>query len=131
MAYAANRAGMSRLVRARRLRPMVPKASEVARPRICLRRFQAVPDDLQQVGEASEGDVGQGPALEGRPDPFHRVQAGGAGRELENLWPRLGGDESAQLRAQVHIEVVPDQDYVPTGQLVMGGGEQVAVTRSR
>jgi hypothetical protein len=32
-----------------------------------------------------------------------------------------------QLRAQVDAEVAPDQDHVPAGQLVVGGGEQVAV----
>jgi hypothetical protein len=85
-------------------------------------------DDLEQVGEAVEGDVGQRPALEDRSDPFHRVEVGGVGRQLEHLQPGLGGGEGAQLRARVDIEVVPYQDHVPAGQPVVGGGQQVAVS---
>jgi hypothetical protein len=43
---------------------------------------QAVPDGLEQVGEAGEGDVGQRAAFQRRPDSFHRVEVGGVGREL-------------------------------------------------
>jgi hypothetical protein len=43
--------------------------------------LQAVLDDLDQVAEAGDGEVGQHAALEHRPDPFQRVeirvQAGG------------------------------------------------------
>ena len=71
--------------------------------------------------------LASGPRLRRGPDPFHRVEAGGVGRQLEHLQPRLGGGEGAQLRAEVDIEVVPDQDDVPAGQLVVRGGQQVPV----
>src|SRR5690349_4388242 len=36
--------------------------------------LQAVPDDLDQVAEAGDGEVGQHAAFEHRPDSFHRIQ---------------------------------------------------------
>ena len=42
------------------------------RPGLVLDFLQAVPDDLEQVGEAGDGEVGQGAALEHGPDPFSR-----------------------------------------------------------
>src|SRR5512142_1523623 len=62
--------------------------------------LQAVPDHLDQLGEAGHGGVGQDAALEYGPDPFHRVQVRGVGRELEDVQPWLGAGEGAQLRAQ-------------------------------
>jgi predicted ABC-type transport system involved in lysophospholipase L1 biosynthesis ATPase subunit len=79
------------------------------------------------VGEAGEGDVGQRAALEAGPDALDRVEVGGIGRELEHAQPRLGGGEGAQFRLEVHLQVVPDQDDHPAGQLTVRGGEQVAV----
>jgi hypothetical protein len=35
--------------------------------------LQAVPDDLDQVGEAGDGEVGQHAALEHRPDSLNRL----------------------------------------------------------
>src|SRR6266568_3483511 len=77
--------------------------------------LQAVPDDLDQVGEAGHGEVGQDAALEHGPDPFNRVQVRGVGRELEHVQPWLGAGEGAQLRAQMHVEVIPDQHDDPAG----------------
>src|SRR5262249_34962584 len=89
--------------------------------------LQAVPDDVDQVGEAGDGEVGQDAALEHRPDPFHRVEVRGVGGQPEHAQPGLGAGEGAQLGAPVDIEVVPDQHDVPAGQLAVGGDEQVAV----
>src|SRR5512142_2620961 len=63
--------------------------------------LQAVPDHLDQLGEAGHGGVGQDAALEYGPDPFHRVQVRGVGRELEDVQPWLGAGEGAQLRAAI------------------------------
>src|SRR6266542_3042443 len=89
--------------------------------------LQAVPDDLDQVGEAGHGEVGQDAALEHGPDPFNRVQVRGVGRELEHVQPWLGAGEGAQLRAQMHVEVIPDQHDDPAGQLAVRGDQQVPV----
>src|SRR5512135_2259799 len=78
--------------------------------------LQAVPDHLDQLGEAGHGGVGQDAALEYGPDPCHRVQVRGVGRELEDVQPWLGAGEGAQLRAQMHVEVVPDQHDDSAGQ---------------
>ena len=51
--------------------------------------LQAVPDDLDQVGEPGNGEVGQHPALEHRPDAFDGVEVGGICRELEHAQPWL------------------------------------------
>src|SRR5262245_7612597 len=89
--------------------------------------LQAVPDDLDQVGEAGDGEVGQDAALEHRPDPFHGIEVRGVGGQPEHAQPGLGTGEGTQLGAFVDIEVVPDQHDVPAGQLTVGGDEQVAV----
>jgi len=86
-----------------------------------------VPDDLDQVGEAGDGEVGQHAALEHGPDPFHRVEVGGIRRKLEHAQPRLGGGEGAQLRAQMDVEVVPDQHDGPARQLAVRGDQQIPV----
>ncbi len=36
--------------------------------------LQAVPDDLDQVGEAGDGEVGEHAALEHRPDPLDGIK---------------------------------------------------------
>jgi len=69
--------------------------------------LQAVPDDLDQVAEAGDGEVGQDAALEHRPDPFDGVEVRGVGRQPEHAQPGLGAGEGAQLGALVNIEVVP------------------------
>ena len=89
--------------------------------------LQAVPDDLDQVGEAGDGEVGQGAALEHGPDPFHRVEVGGVGRQLEHAQPLLGAGEGAQLRVQMDVEVIPDKDDDSAGQLAVRGDQQVPV----
>ena len=52
--------------------------------------LQAVPDDLDQVGEAGNGEVGQHAALEHRPDPLHRIQVRGISGQPEHPQPGLG-----------------------------------------
>ena len=89
--------------------------------------LQAVPDDLDQVAEAGDGEVGEDAALEHGPDPFQRVEVGGIRRELEHPQPALGPGEGAQLGAQVDIQVIPDQDDDPAGQLAVRGDQQVPV----
>src|SRR5260370_27433693 len=89
--------------------------------------LQAVPDDLDQVGEAGDGEVGQDAALEHRPDPFEGVEVGGVGGQLEHPQPWLCAGEGAQGRAGVHVEVVPGQHDVAAGQLAVGGDEDVPV----
>src|SRR5258708_2493128 len=89
--------------------------------------LQAVPDNLDQVGEAGDGEVGQDAALEHGPDPFHGVEVGGVGGQLEHPQPWLRSGEGAQGRAGVHIEVVPGQHDVAAGQLAVGGDEDVPV----
>ena len=44
---------------------------------------------------------------------------------------RLGAGEGAQLRAQMDVEVVPDQHDDPAGQLAVRGDQQVPVLDSR
>ena len=46
-----------------------------------------MPDDLDQVAEASDGEVGQHTALEYRPDPLQRVEIRGAGGRLVHPQP--------------------------------------------
>ncbi len=41
---------------------------------LALDPLQGVPDDLDQVGEAGDGEVGEHAALEHRPDPPHRIK---------------------------------------------------------
>src|SRR5260370_901119 len=89
--------------------------------------LQAVPDDLDQMGEAGDGEVGQDAAVEPRPDPSHGVEVGGVGGQLEHPQPWLRAGEVAQGRAGVHIEVVPGQHDVAAGQLAVGGDEDVPV----
>src|SRR6266568_9353837 len=89
--------------------------------------LQAAPDDLDQVGEAGDGEVGQDAALEHRPDTFNGVEVGSIGRELADAQPGLRAGEGAQLGALVDVEVVPDQHDLSAGQLAVGGDEQVAV----
>jgi hypothetical protein len=89
--------------------------------------LQAVPDDLDQVGEAGDGEVGQDAALEHGPDPFHRVEVRGVRRELEHAQPCLGSGEGAHLGAEMDVEVIPDQDDDPAGQLAVRGDQQVTV----
>ena len=71
--------------------------------------------------------LASGPRLRQDQMPLDRVGVGGIGRELERAQPRLGGGEGAQFRLEVHVQVVPDQDDHPAGQLTARGGEQVAV----
>ena len=68
---------------------------------------QAVLDDLQQMSESGEGDVGQRSALEGRPGPFDPIEVGSVRRQLEHLQPRLRAGEGAQLCAEMDSEVGP------------------------
>src|SRR5260370_727656 len=89
--------------------------------------LQAVPDDLDQMGEAGDGEVGQDAALERRADPFHGVEVGGVGGQLEHPQPWLRAGEGTQGRAGVHVEVVPGQHDVAAGQLAVGGDEDVPV----
>src|SRR5260370_608666 len=89
--------------------------------------LQAVSDDLDQVGEAGDGEVGQDAALERRADPFHGVEVGGVGGQREHPQPWLRAGEGAQGRGGVHIEVVPGQHDVAAGQLAVGGDEDVPV----
>src|ERR1035438_1877975 len=51
----------------------------------------------------------------------------GARRELEHAQPCLGSGEGAQLGAEMDVEVIPDQDDDPAGQLAVGGDQQVPV----
>src|SRR6266536_3383432 len=104
-----------------------PGEAAVNEAGLVLNLLQAVADDLDQVAEAGDGEVGQHAALEHGPDSFHRIEVGGVGRELEHVQPRLGAGEGAQLRAQMHVEVVPDQDDDSAGQLAVRGDQQVPV----
>src|ERR1022692_425040 len=106
-----------------------PGSGEAAfdKPGLVLDFLQAVPDDLDQVGEAGDGEVGQDAALEHGPDPFHRVEVRGVGRELGHAQPCLGSGEGAQLGAEMDVEVIPDQDDDPAGQLAVRGDQQVTV----
>jgi hypothetical protein len=81
---------------------------------------QAVPDDLDQVGEAGDGEVGQHAALEHRPDSLDRVEVRGVDGQPEHPQPGLGAGEGAQLCAEMHVEVVPPQHDGPAGQLAVG-----------
>ena len=56
-----------------------------------------VPDDLDQVAEASDGEVGQHAALEHRPDPFQRVEIRGVGGRLVHPQPGLGARGGSRL----------------------------------
>src|ERR1035438_5061960 len=51
----------------------------------------------------------------------------GARRELEHAQPCLGSGEGAQLGAEMDVEVIPDQDDDPAGQLAVRGDQQVTV----
>src|ERR1017187_3234582 len=106
-----------------------PGSDEAAfdKPGLVLDFLQAVPDDLDQVGEAGDGEVGQDAALEHGPDPFHRVEVRGVRRELEHAQPCLGSGEGTQLGAEMDVEVIPDQDDDPAGQLAVRGDQQVTV----
>src|SRR6516165_1658457 len=52
--------------------------------------LQAVPDDLDQVAEAGDGEVGQHAAFKHRPDPLHRIQVRRISGQPEHPQPRLG-----------------------------------------
>ena len=81
---------------------------------------------LDQVGEAGHGEVGQDTALEHGPDPFHRVRSG-ARKAAGTRAATPGRGEGAQLRVQMDVEVIPDQDDDPARQLAVRGDQQVPV----
>jgi len=57
--------------------------------------LQPVPDDLDQVAEAGDGEVGQDAALEHRPDPFDGVEVRGVGGQPEHPQPGPTAGEGA------------------------------------
>jgi hypothetical protein len=57
----------------------------------------------------------------------HGIKVRRVSGQPEHPQPSLGLGEGAQLSAQVHIEVVPDQHDVPAGQLAVRGDQQVPV----
>ena len=77
--------------------------------------LQAVPDDLDQVGEAGDGEVGQHAALEHRPDPLHRIKVRRISGQPEHPQPGLGASEGAQLSAQMHVELSHTSRTFPPG----------------
>jgi hypothetical protein len=72
-----------------RVRP-VPARQPSSSPGLVLDLLQAVPDDLDQVAVAGDGEVGQHAALEHRPDALDGIEVRGIGGQPEHPQPGLG-----------------------------------------
>ena len=117
-----------------RLSP-VPVRQPSIRPGLVLDFLQAVPDDLDQVGEAGDGEVGQDAALEHGPDPLSRfvivhgsldgrVQARrlSAGRGCSGWWSGPAGcghaaREAGRRGRRGHLLQMTAVTSVPDGEL--------------
>lgn len=87
---------------------------------------QAVPDCLDQVVGAGEGDVAEPAASQQGPDAFNRVEVRCIGRQLVDGQPVPAGDPGAHPGVQVHVQVVPDE-HDRAAELLVSDLQQVTV----